>query len=96
MIYHITTFSDWESQKMASTFRPPAYAEDGFIHCCTEDQLQGVIERYYANRNDLLLLYIDESILNVPVKNEKSTGDELFPHVFGPINKEAIIKVEPY
>lgn len=96
MIYHIAIYSDWEGQKYNTAFKPPSYEEEGFIHCCSRDQLNGVIERYYPNSDNLILLHIDDSRLNVPVKYEKSTNDELFPHVFGPINKESIIRVEPY
>ena len=41
----------------------------------------------------LLLLEIDESKLESEVRFEKSTNDELFPHVYGPINKRAILSV---
>lgn len=93
MIYHVAILSDWEGQELSAEFKPPGYEVEGFIHCCTRDQLSGVIERYYSNYTDFLLLHIDESRLNATVKYEKSTSEELFPHVFGPINKESIIRV---
>ena len=93
MIFHITSFYDWERQSKEKFFAPEAFAEEGFIHCCAHDQLQGVLQRYYAGRSNLLLLHIDESKLESELKYETSVQGEMFPHVFGPINKTAITQV---
>ncbi len=93
MILHITSFSDWERQSKQKSFAPDGYADEGFIHCCEQDQLQGVLQRYYPGRSDLLLLHIDESKLESELRYEASPQGEMFPHVFGPINKTAISQV---
>jgi uncharacterized protein (DUF952 family) len=41
-----------------------------------------------------LLLQIDESQLEFEVKYEAATNHELFPHLYGAINKTAIISIE--
>lgn len=68
---------------------------EGFIHCSTADQVQGVLERYYAGRKELLKLTIDPARLSSPLKFELAPSvNEEFPHVYGPINPEAVISVE--
>lgn len=94
MIYHITTSEDWNLHRDSATYEPVAFAKEGFIHCSTRDQVPGVLQRYYAGIKNLLLLHVDESKLTAVVKYEESTNKELFPHVFGPINKDAIVKVD--
>jgi uncharacterized protein (DUF952 family) len=93
MIYHITTTHEWQTQQNSPHFEVDSLATEGFIHCSTQAQVAGVLARYYPGRMDLLLLEIDERLLTSPCRYEASTGGELFPHVYGAINKEAIITV---
>jgi uncharacterized protein (DUF952 family) len=93
MIFHVTTYDYWTSQKESSTFSAPDLKREGFIHCCTKEQLSGVLERYFKDQTDLVLLHLDENKLVAPLKYEPSTNNENFPHVYGPINKSAIVNV---
>jgi uncharacterized protein (DUF952 family) len=94
MIYHITTVQDWRSQENKAEFFPADYSKEGFIHCCTPSQLSGVLERYFKGKTDLVLIQLDESKLTAELKYEISTNDEQFPHLYGPINREAVMKVD--
>jgi len=94
MIFHITTEVDWKRQEAALGYAPPMYEMEGFIHCCTKDQLSDVQVRYYKNQTGLLLLHLDETKLENSLIYEKSTNDELFPHLYGMINKSAVILIE--
>jgi len=94
MIYHITTSEEWNRHHDSLTYEPGDYKKEGFIHCSTREQVKGVLQRYYSGVTDLVLLHIDENKLTALLKYEESTGHELFPHVFGPINKDAIITQE--
>ena len=84
MILHVTTRSAWKSQADKNHFSSEAFLKEGFNHCCDAGQLTGVLKRYFTGINDLLLLHIDESKLNVPFRYESSTNDEKFPHVYAP------------
>jgi uncharacterized protein (DUF952 family) len=95
MIYHITTASNWDSQKVEPDYVPLDYLREGFVHCCTAEQLVSVRERYFKGTSGLVLLHIDESKLKPELKFEASTNHEEFPHVCGPINRDAIIVVMP-
>jgi uncharacterized protein (DUF952 family) len=94
MIYHIATSEDWNLHLTNTTYMPQAFSREGFIHCSTKGQVQGVLQRYYAGVSNLVLLHIDEAKLSAALKYEEASNHEFFPHVFGPINKEAIIKTE--
>ena len=93
MILHVTERTDWLSQKHSETFSPADLQREGFVHCCTKEQLPGVLERYFKGRKDLVLIHVDERKLSSPLKYEASTNNEEFPHIYGTINKAAIIAV---
>jgi len=94
MIYHVVPAHEWTDQEGSDYFTPASFAREAFIHCCTQTQLVGVLERYYKGQTDLLLLTVDEQILEFPLKYEKATNNEFFPHLYGAINKNAVITVE--
>ena len=94
MIFHVAVGEEWEKQKHADSYAPDAYESGGFIHCCGPEQLEGVLQRYFSGQTGLLLLHIDTARLNASLRYERSTGNEYFPHVFGRINKNAIVKIE--
>lgn len=94
MIYHIATSQEWNLHLTNATYEPEAFSKEGFIHCSTKAQVPGALQRYYAGVQNLILLHIDESKLTPSLKYEAATNEELFPHVFGPINKDAIVTVE--
>jgi uncharacterized protein (DUF952 family) len=96
MIYHVTTGKEWDTQKEAPDFVAASLRNEGFIHCSTREQVAGVVDRYFRDAGDLVLLHIDEDRLTSPCMFEPSTGGEFFPHVYGPINKNAVVSVLPY
>lgn len=93
MIYHVITETAWNEQQVAESLHVPSLQSEGFIHCCTNQQVEGVLHRYFQGQTGLLILEIDEQKLEAEVRFEKSTNDELFPHVYGAINKNAILSV---
>ena len=100
MIYHITDTETWATSQRngvhTGSTRGIDLAEEGYIHCSTPEQWPGVIERYYAGVDGLLLLHIDESLLTSPMVYEQLAGmPEPFPHVYGPINVDAVVDIQP-
>lgn len=94
MIYHVVSVADWNRQASTSIYTPPTFGEEGFIHCCTKAQVAGVLDRYYKGLSDLLLLHLDERKLVHPLKYERAMNDELFPHIYGGINRDAVSSIE--
>ena len=93
MIYHITTKQQWKSAQEKGFFDEPSLHTEGFIHNSTEAQVAGVLERYYKGKADLLLMHIDETKLEAELKYELAPSvNQFFPHVFGNINLDAVVK----
>lgn len=99
MIFHLTEPDRWQQSQNeglhTGSTRGVELAQEGYIHCSTAEQWPGVVERFYADVTELLLLHVDESKLDVPLVYEQ-LGDapEPFPHVYGPIPIVAVVRVE--
>jgi len=94
-IYHITTAAAWEKAQLVGAYVADSLAIEGFIHCSTQDQVAGVLERYYKGQTNLVKLIIDKSKVTSPLIFELATSiNEVFPHIHGPIDIAAIISVE--
>lgn len=100
-IFHIATVVDWEAARRAGSYRTSTYgvglADEGYIHACRADQWQGVRERFYGEVTEpLVLLAIDPARLTAPVVDESPPGtEETFPHIYGPLNPDAVVQVIP-
>ena len=91
IIYHITTSREWNLAKQQGYYQTASLASEGFIHCCGEEQVSGVIERYFSNIPDLVKLVIDTNLLTSPFYFEWSPSvEDTFPHIYGAINLDAV------
>ncbi|PRY40976.1 uncharacterized protein (DUF952 family) [Spirosoma oryzae] len=93
-IYHVVTTADWAAAENQPTYEAGSLQTEGFIHASERGQVAGVLERYYKDVPDLLLLHIDPAKLTAELRYEVATNNELFPHIYGPINREAVVDVE--
>ena len=96
LIYHITQESEWLAAVEQGYYATPTLTNEGFIHCSFRDQVTDTAGRYYAGTHGLVLLEIDPEVLACRWVVEPSTGEELFPHVYGRINLNAVRKVVPF
>lgn len=94
IIYHIVASADWDKFAGQNTYQAAGYSAEGFIHLSTAEQVAGVLERYYAGATDLRLLHINTDVLTAQLKWEAASNGELFPHLYGPLNKNAIEKID--
>lgn len=92
MIYHIAAQSDWEQGLRQAGYRPASLAAEGFIHCSTLEQVVATANRFFHGQSGLLLLCIDEGRLSSVLRFEPGSDkpDELFPHIYGPLNPAAV------
>jgi uncharacterized protein (DUF952 family) len=94
IIYHIATRSDWDHAKQTGFYEHPSLKEEGFIHCSEEQQVAGVLERYFQGKTDLVKLVIDTQKLKSRYVHEWSPSTlDTYPHVYGTINTDAVIDV---
>ncbi len=104
-IFHIARSADWDAAQAAGEYRAPLLAAQGFIHCSTRSQVIRVADALFRGQTGLLLLAIDPARLRATLRYElpihPRTGqpepdiDELFPHVYGPLNLDAVTQVAP-
>jgi len=102
IILHITSGEAWASAQKAGRYVAPSLAGEGFIHCSTRVQAVPVAEKFYTGQTGLVLLVIDPARLSSELKWEPpfdgapppgAPAADLFPHVYGPINLDAVRKV---
>ncbi len=95
-IYHITTREQWEKAIELGAYEADSLSTEGFIHCSTEDQVAGVLSRYYKGQGGLVKLTIERSRVERPLIFELAGSiNEVFPHIHGPLNLDAVVEVTP-
>lgn len=89
--YHMALASEWAAQKNGETYLPSAFAADGFIHCTNGlDLLEWVGNQFYVGSPDeRTVLILRVSSLTSDLRYDDP--DENFPHIYGPINTDAVI-----
>lgn len=96
IIYHITSQMQWEAARLKGYYESSSLYTEGFIHCSEEQQVDGVLKRYFAGQTDLLKIVIETDLLQSMLKYELASSiDEIFPHIYGTINLDAVVRVEP-
>lgn len=106
LIHHLASAAEFASVPASQPYLPTAYAADGFIHCTRElAVLLEVANRFYhAVPGEFVVLDIDPRLLSVPVRFEAGNppapagsplAGVLFPHIYGPIDRSAIVAIRP-
>ena len=95
-ILHLAHAATWAEAQRLGSYAPPSLEREGFIHLCTEAQLSGVVERFYRTQRDMILLTIDPNRLQAELRYEEGEPGEAFPHLYGPLNLDAVIAVQPF
>jgi len=94
LIYHLTTVEEWEDAQDKGSYEPPSFQKDGFIHCCTKEQLESVQKRLFQGQENLVKLVIDPN--NLMEKLQYDFDEELqqeFPHIYGPLNIQSVTQI---
>ena len=94
LIYHLADKDEWNRFASTPEYRCRSLSEEGFIHC-SEDHGQAlrVANRLFRGVNSLLILELDVTKLEAPLKREASRSGEIYPHIYGPINTDAVAQV---
>jgi uncharacterized protein (DUF952 family) len=95
-ILHITTAAAWADAQAHGAYTADSLSTEGFIHCSDPHQVMWVANQRFSGRTDLVILHIDPARLRAEVRYENlEGGTDLFPHVYGPIPREAVLEVVP-
>jgi len=98
MILHLTSRQAWDAARAEGDYRAPSLDEVGFIHCSTLEQLLPVANAFYRDMPEPVVLWIEADLLAAPLRWEAADlsdphAGEQFPHVYGPINLDAVSQV---
>lgn len=88
--FHLTPRECWELQRTGTEYTPEPFASEGFIHCTDgEANVIDVGNRYYVDDiREMVCLVIDCDAV-VPVIRYEDP-QKIFPHIYGPLNLDAV------
>ncbi len=100
LLVHLCGRDDWSRARACGEIRPHASGGGRFIHLSTPEQVHLPANRLYRGRGDLVLLHIDPARLHSEVRWEPGVATDpesmLFPHLYGPLPTDAVIRVTDY
>jgi uncharacterized protein (DUF952 family) len=101
-LYHIATREAWAEAEHRGVYEAPSLKTEGFVHCSTAAQVLPAARRFFAGQTGLVLLVIDPTRLTSILKWEQVLDDpasvpgeqaSAYPHIYGPINLDAVQEV---
>jgi uncharacterized protein (DUF952 family) len=99
MVMHIVKRIEWADAVARGTYAPVSLRAQRFIHCSTIAQVIDTANRFYRGNKDLVVLCIDERRLKAQLKYEApatahgESAGEMFPHLYGELNLDAVVRV---
>jgi uncharacterized protein (DUF952 family) len=95
LTYHLTPEEWWDAADPEAALPAPSLAEEGFIHCTTgANELVATANRHYRDDpRSFVVLSLDLDRLSSAWRIDDPRG--IYPHVFGPIDRPAILGVQP-
>jgi uncharacterized protein (DUF952 family) len=94
MIYHITTKNDWQKAQELGFYEAISLETEGFIHASEKNQVAPSANLFFQGQENLIVLGIEEALLESAIIYENTVGGtELFPHIYGKINLNAVVKI---
>ena len=97
LILHVTRRDEWEGALSRGAYEADTLATEGFIHCSEANQVAEVANVRFRGRQDLVLLWIDPARVRAEIKYEEaSDGSGTFPHIYGPLDIDAVARVTEY
>ena len=97
LILHIAEREAWYEAQASGSYGADSLKSEGFIHCSKPGQINAVANRYFQGRTDLVLLHIESDRVSAEIRYENlEGGEELFPHIYGPLSLDAVIKTADF
>jgi uncharacterized protein (DUF952 family) len=91
-IVHIAKREQWEKAVLEGVYRGETLDSQGFIHCSTSQQIIKVANALFHAQHGLVLLCIETNKVQAEIRYESAGGEELYPHIYGPLNLNAVAK----
>jgi uncharacterized protein (DUF952 family) len=93
--HHLVPAQTWAVGDPNLPYAASSLASEGFIHCTDgADEMVVTANRHYRDdKREFLVLTLDLDAAGSPWRIEDDRG--IYPHVFGPIERRAILRVVP-
>jgi uncharacterized protein (DUF952 family) len=86
LIYKILTADQWRTlERDCESKGAPVDLADGFVHFSNAEQVAETAAKHFAGQAGLMLLAVEADALGEALKWEPSRGNDLFPHLYGPL-----------
>jgi len=103
-ILHLVPAEYFRAQVDSAPYLPSQFSADGFIHCTREPEvlLQIANDIFRNEPGEFLVLVIDPTKVTAevrferpipPLPSDSPLAHHLFPHIYGPLNREAIVEI---
>jgi uncharacterized protein (DUF952 family) len=95
LTYHLTPQAWLEAADPDAPLRAPSLDAEGFIHCTDgAAEMVATANRHYASDpREFVILTVDLDRITCPWRVEDP--GRIYPHIFGPIDRAAIVAVVP-
>jgi uncharacterized protein (DUF952 family) len=95
LTYHLAPVDSWAASDPDRAYEATSLAAEGFIHCTDgADEMVATANRHYRDDpRSFLVLTVDLDVIASTWRIEDERG--IYPHVFGPIDRAAVIGVVP-
>ena len=100
MIYKVISISAWQQWQQDNEDNPHygwlgegIDVRDQYIHCSTQEQLANTLKLYFAQRQDILLLALNENDEQLDVRWEASRNHLLFPHIYSALHMHHVQEI---
>jgi uncharacterized protein (DUF952 family) len=95
-ILHICEREAWAQAEKGACYSPRSRQTEGLIHGSRPDQIVRVANALFRGQTGLVVLCIDPVRLQAEVRHEGYGGGDVFPHIYGPLNPDAVTKVADF
>jgi uncharacterized protein (DUF952 family) len=91
--FHLVPVAVWHASDPAVPYEAEGFAREGFIHCTDGlEALAATFDKHYGHDpRPFLALTVDLDAVGVPWRFDVPGSP--FPHIYGPIPREAILAV---
>jgi uncharacterized protein (DUF952 family) len=93
LTFHLVPKEYFDVLDPHTDYVPRDFARDGFIHCTDgADEMAHTANRYYkSNAEPHYYLYIDKTRVRAPIQYDDAA--RTYPHIYGTLNRDAIVAV---
>lgn len=93
MTLHLTTDDVWGAHQGQTHYRPERFDEEGFIHCTNGEANLIAVGNLYYRSDPRRFVVLDIDLSRVKVRAVYEDEDSRFPHIYGPLDIEAVVRV---